>query len=83
MLVPVYEFVCNSCSYGFDKLCQAGTKAEDLECPECHEKKLKKVFSLFAVSSKGKNSIRSSAKDSITSGKSKCASCRGGSCASC
>ncbi|MEQ8191578.1 MAG: zinc ribbon domain-containing protein [Candidatus Eremiobacterota bacterium] len=77
--MPVYEFNCKNCSHIFDGLYPSGTKAENLECPECKQKTLVRKFSTFAVSSK----IGDFASASGSSSKSKCSSCGGGSCSTC
>jgi len=79
--MPVYEFNCKNCSHIFDGLYPSGTKAENLECPECKQKTLIRKFSTFAVSSKGGNGDFSSPAGG--SSKSKCSSCAGGSCSTC
>jgi len=79
--MPVYEFKCQDCSHFFEGLYKIGTKAEDLDCPECNKNSLKKVFSLFAVSSKGGNGSDRLLSNSGSSRS--CSSCSGGNCASC
>jgi len=79
--MPIYEFSCKSCSHNFDGIYPVGIKAETLECPKCKQKTVKKLFSTFAVSSKGANSFEGGG-HSHSSG-SKCGSCGGGSCGTC
>jgi putative FmdB family regulatory protein len=80
--MPVYEFSCKNCTHIFEGLYPVGTKAENLECPLCKEKTLRKIFSTFAVSSRGGSGDFSSLSNTGSS-RSKCSSCGGGSCSTC
>ena len=44
--MPIYEYVCDCCSSGFEKLV---TSEEKIDCPECHSESLTKQFSTFGV----------------------------------
>lgn len=45
--MPIFEYVCKECQYGFEALVFGKDKAE---CPKCHSKKLEPQLSVFAVS---------------------------------
>lgn len=70
--MPIYEFICNSCGHQFEELCKINFKLEEIECPECSKKDVKKKPSLFGQ--KGTSSGGSS---------SSCGSCSSSSCGSC
>ena len=48
--MPVYEFECK-CGHVFEELVPMGTKAS--ECPQCHNKKAKKIMSPCTFELKG------------------------------
>ena len=45
--MPVYEYVCKSCSNAFEELVRGD---ERVACPECESPKVEKRFSTFATS---------------------------------
>ncbi|MFZ5647085.1 MAG: FmdB family zinc ribbon protein [Bacillota bacterium] len=52
--MPIYEYKCNNCNNTFEKLILSG-QGEDLTCPNCGGKELKKLISApFLPSSVGK-----------------------------
>jgi putative FmdB family regulatory protein len=48
--VPIFEYVCKTCSHPFEALVYGDQKAE---CPKCHGSKLTQQLSVFAMSAKG------------------------------
>jgi len=50
--MPVYEYVCNKCGEKFDRLVRASAD-QDAECPECHSRDVRKVFSVFGMANPG------------------------------
>jgi putative FmdB family regulatory protein len=65
--MPIFEFKCEECGEKFEKLVYSN---EEICCPKCGSKNLKKLISLFATSG-------------IEQGSSGCSSCSGGNCSSC
>jgi putative FmdB family regulatory protein len=47
--MPIFEYLCKSCSHSFEALVYGNQKAE---CPKCHGGKLTQQLSVFAVSAK-------------------------------
>jgi putative FmdB family regulatory protein len=45
--MPVYEYVCQSCSNAFEELVRGD---ERVACPECESQRVEKRFSTFATS---------------------------------
>jgi putative FmdB family regulatory protein len=43
--MPLYEYVCASCEHAFEALVFNG---EEVECPECHGRRLKRQWSVPA-----------------------------------
>jgi putative FmdB family regulatory protein len=48
--MPIFEYVCEECDFGFEALVYGREKAE---CPKCHSRKLAPQLSVFAVAAKG------------------------------
>jgi putative FmdB family regulatory protein len=75
--MPVYEYVCQTCSNAFEELVRAN---ERVACPECTSPKVEKRFSTFATSSE--QNSRMSAQSSDIPGCGTCGDPRGpGACA--
>ncbi|NLC52909.1 MAG: zinc ribbon domain-containing protein [Firmicutes bacterium] len=72
--MPIYEFTCLECAHKFEELCKSHT--EEVFCPKCGAKELKRLFSPFAVTG-GSGSSGSSGSSSS------CGGCAGGHCSSC
>ena len=47
--MPIYEYHCDECKDRFEKLVRSTTKVEEIECPACGSKKLRKALSCFGV----------------------------------
>ena len=70
--MPIYEYVCVSCSYKFDKLQKMEVPGAD--CERCGQPS-KRAISLFSSSTVGDDGELSS-----VAGMGGCPSCAGGSC---
>ena len=66
--MPLYEFVCVHCGEEIEQLCKLGETGNELVCPHCDERGLKRSLSSFAAPGTGGD---------------KCGGCPGGSCSSC
>lgn len=48
--MPIFEFVCTSCGYRFEKLDRSGSgQAPQIECPACGSLDVNKQASSFAA----------------------------------
>jgi len=47
--MPIYEYVCKSCSHQFEELRLSSTGFKDVVCPECGSSKAAKKLSTFAA----------------------------------
>lgn len=56
--MPVFEYVCKSCSRQFEQLVRSG---EQPACPECGGQSLEKLFSVFATAVGGSRSTAAAA----------------------
>jgi putative FmdB family regulatory protein len=56
--MPIFEYICQECQYGFEALVFGRDKAK---CPKCDSKKLSPQLSVFAVSAKSSGSSPASA----------------------
>ncbi|MFZ5571354.1 MAG: FmdB family zinc ribbon protein [Thermodesulfobacteriota bacterium] len=43
--MPIYEYECNACGKGFEKLMMQGDSEEGTECPRCRSVNVKKLMS--------------------------------------
>lgn len=50
--MPIYEYVCAKCDHCFEYLVFS-TEDPAPECPQCHDKKVKKLMSAGCVRPKG------------------------------
>ena len=46
--MPIYEFRCPKCEHEFEKVVSY-SKIDEVECPECEEKPVERLMSLFAA----------------------------------
>ena len=67
--MPLYEFICEHCQQTIEQLCKVGETGQELVCPFCDERGLKRKLSPFSAPGTG--------------GQDKCSGCPGGSCSSC
>lgn len=68
--MPVYEFQCPKCQTKLEQLCKMGETGEDLVCPHCGNRGLKRLLSGFAALG-------------VRGGQDKCGACSGGNCSNC
>ncbi len=46
--MPIYEFDCEECGTGFDKLVRRASAVNEVTCPDCGSENVKKKLSTFA-----------------------------------
>ncbi len=46
--MPIYEYVCESCSTKFEKLIRRESDLEQILCPNCGQEKARRELSTFA-----------------------------------
>ncbi len=66
--MPIFEYKCNACGEDFEKLVMK--KDEEIVCPRCGQKDVKKKFSVFGMSG-------------VENAGSSCSGCSSSSCNSC
>lgn len=49
--MPIYEFKCNQCGNGFEKLVFPSDDERTFECPSCGKKDVSRLLSSFACGS--------------------------------
>ncbi|MBN2323294.1 MAG: zinc ribbon domain-containing protein [Spirochaetes bacterium] len=76
--MPVYEYICRSCSHKFETLVRNADNR--VLCPQCNSPELSKCFSTFAH--RGKEA-GADADSSPSSGSKSCSGCHSRNCASC
>ena len=76
--MPIYEYRCKQCDETFDKLRSFSQADAPVRCPHCEREGAERVISTFASFSKARDGSSAS-----IGGNGGCASCRGGSCATC
>jgi len=83
--MPIYEFICKSCGFKFDKLflsVAAYENSKDLTCPQCGSNAIEKAFSVFSTNSHSFESYSSCSSGSCdySSPSSSSCCCGNGSC---
>ncbi|MCM8792000.1 MAG: zinc ribbon domain-containing protein [Candidatus Omnitrophica bacterium] len=73
--MPIYEYICNHCKKTFEHLLRSLN--EEVFCPYCKSKDLKKKLSLFSFGS------RDSKGEFKAATSSKCSGCQATTCSSC
>lgn len=43
--MPIYEFQCQDCQKKFETLLSSSSKINEVTCPACHSKNIKKIIS--------------------------------------
>jgi putative FmdB family regulatory protein len=73
--MPIYEYVCLDCGTRFDALRAMNDADAPIKCHECQSERTSRLLSLFYAQSGGR----------VVAGNntSACATCGGGSCATC
>lgn len=51
--MPIYEYLCDDCGTGFEKLVRSSQTAADVACPSCGELHVTQRLSTFAAHSGG------------------------------
>jgi putative FmdB family regulatory protein len=51
--MPVFEYKCNACHQKYEIYHKSSVSSEEIECPSCHSKDNKKLFSSFSASVSG------------------------------
>ncbi len=51
--MPIYEYECQDCKEEFELLVFSSSKADDVECPKCHSRNVRRKLSLFGTRSSG------------------------------
>jgi putative FmdB family regulatory protein len=68
--MPIYEYKCSGCGENFEKLVFGN---QEITCPKCNSKEIKKKFSVFSAAGTEKP----------LAGTSGCTSCTKSTCSSC
>jgi len=68
--MPLFEFVCSECQHPFEELLRSASAVEEVSCPACGSRRVKKKLSTFAskVSGGGSFSLGASAASSCSTG---------------
>ncbi len=74
--MPIYEFTCNACGADFEVLFRSMTERRRPTCTACDSRDIRKRFSTFAMGGVER-------RGGGAGGSSGCATCAGGSCATC
>ncbi len=45
--MPIYEYQCTECGEEFETFVLSFSKAEEVECPRCHSRNVRRKISLF------------------------------------
>lgn len=61
--MPLFEFVCSDCGQPFEELVRSSSAVDEVSCPVCGSKEIKKKISTFAskISAGGGFSLGASA----------------------
>jgi len=46
--MPIYEFACSECGQSFEELVFSLSKVDEVTCPACHSRQVRKKMSTFA-----------------------------------
>ncbi len=76
--MPIYEYVCDHCHCRFELLRGFHAADDPAVCPKCEHSGGRRALSLFAAVTKSSDGCTQQ-----LSGGGGCASCQGGSCATC
>jgi|YelNatPaOPRAMG01_1025707.scaffolds.fasta_scaffold00770_19 putative FmdB family regulatory protein len=67
--MPIYEYECQDCGEDFEIFVLSVSKADEVECPKCHSRNIKRKISLFGwAGSKGSSSTVGSSCSTSTVG---------------
>ncbi len=51
--MPIYEFACSECGHAFEELVFSLSKVDQVACPSCHSRQVRKKMSTFASKTSG------------------------------
>lgn len=54
--MPIYEFVCQSCGEPFEELMWTSSEIDEVVCPQCGSRHVKRKMSAFAAIGGGRSS---------------------------
>lgn len=54
--MPIYEFTCDSCGEAFEQLVWSRTEINDVVCPRCESRNVRRRMSAFAAMGQGRSS---------------------------
>ena len=77
--MPIYEYVCSDCGFGFELLRPLRQASDKVPCPRCHRHSAKRKFSTFASFSKDESGLTTP----VAGTGSSCAGCDASSCSTC
>jgi putative FmdB family regulatory protein len=52
--MPLYEYQCEECGESFELLVRSSDQQDEVTCPKCGGKKVRKAISLFGVGASGR-----------------------------
>jgi putative FmdB family regulatory protein len=55
--MPIFEFICDECGQIFEELVRIASAIDEVICPECQSKQVKKKLSTFASKVAGGSSF--------------------------
>jgi len=84
VFMPIYEFICKSCSEKFEKLTSFDWQSAGIECPRCKSNELERFVSLIGgFATKNSNGGEETSKMSLSGTNPACSGCSGKSCSTC
>lgn len=72
--MPLFEYKCAKCSKRFEILHKSVSNIEEVECPECHSKEIKKLLSSFSAAGFSSSGSDYSSSDNCDNGSCGCSS---------
>jgi putative FmdB family regulatory protein len=54
--MPIYEFACQACGEPFEELIWSSSEIDDVVCPQCGSRQVKRKMSAFATIGGGRSS---------------------------
>jgi putative FmdB family regulatory protein len=66
--MPLYEFQCTECHSTFEELMRVSPPANDVACPKCGSRYVRRKVSTFASKASGSSSVSSSTSSCAPSG---------------
>lgn len=53
--MPIFEYTCSDCGKEFKKLVLSSAGENEIRCPDCNSKNIKKEISLFSAKTTGES----------------------------